>query len=458
MSTTYTYSLSGDFGGNIKPRRLQNTINDSVGVTQTITEINVIGDVVDIIVDGSLTAGEITAMNNIIASHDAGANPLVNLKTEGAINSTATLTVNQTGNRTISLPDATDMLVGENVSQKLQNKKLITANTEFADPSDNTKVIKLDTSSANTGTSTTLKGTQSGNRTITLPDADDTLVGENVSQNLSNKKLVDSSSYFVNVLDSTKEFIISLGNATSNTNTTIQSQQTGNRVITLPDATTTLVGTNISQTLTNKTIDADSNTVSNIDNGDIKTGAAIDASKIADGTVSNTEFQYLNNLSSNIQAQLNTLTAALTTKICDLYHKPVSVTSFTSVWTDVPMNIERTIDSNFTHVADSAEITIVNTDNYLIIAKCSTYNTTRTRSGSQFRLVRNGGGGYAPIEGTLGYLYNRYNGFLGYDTCSTPVIMTLNAGDKIKMQVQVIQGTTTLYVSSEGASIVIKSV
>jgi hypothetical protein len=57
-------------------------------------------------------------------------------------------------------------------------------------------------------------------------------------------------------------------------------------------------------TLTNKTIDADSNTISNIDDGNIKTGAAINAAKIADGSVSNTEFQYLDGVTSSIQTQL----------------------------------------------------------------------------------------------------------------------------------------------------------
>src|SRR3990167_1681506 len=38
-------------------------------------------------------------------------------------------------------------------------------------------------------------------------------------------------------------------------------------------------------------------------NADINSSAAIDASKITDGTVSNTEFQYINSLSSNVQTQ-----------------------------------------------------------------------------------------------------------------------------------------------------------
>ena len=52
------------------------------------------------------------------------------------------------------------------------------------------------------------------------------------------------------------------------------------------------------------------NNISNIDNADIKAAAAIDATKIADGTVTNAEFQYINSLSSNAQDQID-LKAAL---------------------------------------------------------------------------------------------------------------------------------------------------
>jgi hypothetical protein len=70
-------------------------------------------------------------------------------------------------------------------------------------------------------------------------------------------------------------------------------------------ATRSVVTEDRAATLTNKTIDADSNTITNIENADIKAGAAIDAAKIADGTVSNAEFQRLDGVTSNIQTQLD---------------------------------------------------------------------------------------------------------------------------------------------------------
>ncbi len=60
-------------------------------------------------------------------------------------------------------------------------------------------------------------------------------------------------------------------------------------------------------TFTNKTIDADGtgNSITNIEDANIKSAAAIDAAKIADASVSNTEFQYLNGVTSAIQTQLD---------------------------------------------------------------------------------------------------------------------------------------------------------
>ncbi|MBI9055869.1 MAG: hypothetical protein JEY96_18750, partial [Bacteroidales bacterium] len=69
--------------------------------------------------------------------------------------------------------------------------------------------------------------------------------------------------------------------------------------VTLP-TTGTLVTLSGNETLTNKTIDADNNTISNIDDGEIKAGAAIDATKIADGSIDNTEFENLDGLNQTL--------------------------------------------------------------------------------------------------------------------------------------------------------------
>lgn len=83
-----------------------------------------------------------------------------------------------------------------------------------------------------------------------------------------------------------------------------------------------LLGTTATQTLTNKTIDADLNTLTNIENADIKAAAGIAVNKLAalstsravvsDGsgflsaaTTTSTEIGYVNGVTSAIQTQLN---------------------------------------------------------------------------------------------------------------------------------------------------------
>ena len=66
-------------------------------------------------------------------------------------------------------------------------------------------------------------------------------------------------------------------------------------------------------TFTNKTIDADGtgNSITNIEDANIKAAAAIDATKIADGSVTSTEFQFINSLSSNAQTQIDAKQATI---------------------------------------------------------------------------------------------------------------------------------------------------
>ena len=93
-----------------------------------------------------------------------------------------------------------------------------------------------------------------------------------------------------------------------------------------------------SQTLTNKGIDADTNTLANIDNDEIKSAAGIDASKIADGTVSSTEFQFINTVTSNVQDQLDSKLSDITG---ESIHSLINVTS-TGCTTDQILKVSGT--------------------------------------------------------------------------------------------------------------------
>ncbi len=86
---------------------------------------------------------------------------------------------------------------------------------------------------------------------------------------------------------------------------------TGTVTLNIDNTVATLSGT---QTFTNKTIDADGtgNSITNIDNANIKASAAIDATKIHNGNVSNTEFGFLDGVTSAIQTQLDSKLSNIT--------------------------------------------------------------------------------------------------------------------------------------------------
>lgn len=97
---------------------------------------------------------------------------------------------------------------------------------------------------------------QTNNSTLTVPD----LGGVNqdfaltaATQTLSNKNLQDTTVAFTDSVDATKKIKFNAG-GTTGTSTTIAAAQTGDVTVTLPAATTTLVGDTTSQTLTNKTL------------------------------------------------------------------------------------------------------------------------------------------------------------------------------------------------------------
>jgi hypothetical protein len=84
-------------------------------------------------------------------------------------------------------------------------------------------------------------------------------------------------------------------------------QGNGTSAITATKAAPTgnVVGDSDVMTLTNKTIAAGSNTITGLADANIVTAAGINATKLGNGDVTNTQLSYLNTTTSNIQTQIN---------------------------------------------------------------------------------------------------------------------------------------------------------
>ena len=231
-------------------------------------------------VDTQLTAEDLDI------SADSGSNIAIDLDSEtlDLEGGTGIDTATGTNKVTFAIDSTVATLAG---SQALTNKTIdVDSNTVSNIEVDNLKSGVLDTDLSSTaGTDTTLP---SAKAVKTYVDAQVTA---------SDLDLISDSGTIDIDLDD-ESLTVSGG-------TGIDTSATGTTLTIAIDST--VVTESSTDTLTNKTIDADGtgNSITNIEDANIKSAAAIDASKIADGSVSNAEFQRLDGVTSDIQTQLD---------------------------------------------------------------------------------------------------------------------------------------------------------
>ena len=244
----------------------------------TLASAKAIKTYVDAVPIGDLTA--ITVGNGLSGTSLTG--PIPNLIIDTAI------TVDKTTAQTLSLKTLTSPVLNGTLSgTAFLDEDTLSSDSAIAVASQQSIKAYIDNNVSSVTPSSTTTFT---NKTI---DANGT------GNSISNLEVADLAS---GVLDTDLT-------AVAATDTTLASAKA---IKTYVDAQEHSVTPSSVTTFTNKTIDVDAtgNSITNLANANIKAAAAIDASKIADGSVSDAEFQRLDGLTSDIQTQLD-LKAAL---------------------------------------------------------------------------------------------------------------------------------------------------
>ena len=133
------------------------------------------------------------------------------------------------------------------------------------------------------------------------------------------------------------------------TTTTLAANQSADRTVNIPDASGTLMLRTTADTMQNKTIDATQNTVLNLSNSAVAANAGISASKLANGTVSDAEFQRLDGVTDNIQTQLNNRSLLGHT------HVAADISNFQST-----VSANSDVAASVAHAADAGKHRVIN--------------------------------------------------------------------------------------------------
>ena len=322
--TTIT-APSGTIVGTSDTQTLTNKTISSASNTITITESDIsdLGSYITASSTDTLTNKSINLTNNTLSGTTTEFNTALSDGSFATLAGTETLTnktINSASNTiTITESDISDLgsYITASSTDTLTNKTIDAASNTLSNIGNSSLTnSSITVTDGSTSTATSLGGTitfsgtaneievgeSSGTITIGLPD--NVTIGGNAT--VTGNLTVNGTTTTINstTVDVVNSFRFEGSTADEfETNLTVV-DPTADRTITLPNATGTVSLLDNTETLTNKTINADNNTLSNI--GDSELSSGISATKIGNGDVDNTELSYLNGVTSAIQTQIDT--------------------------------------------------------------------------------------------------------------------------------------------------------
>jgi hypothetical protein len=142
----------------------------------------------------------------------------------------------------ITMPAATDTLVGLATADTLTNKILSDDTCSFGDSADVTKKLEVELSGATTGKTMTIASSHTDNRTITLPNATDTLIGLATVDSITGAKTFDKDKV---LMKGTSTGVTTLSTANTGATSYTQTMQAKNGTIACQDDVTYIGTTSV---------------------------------------------------------------------------------------------------------------------------------------------------------------------------------------------------------------------
>ena len=240
--------------------------------------------------EGVLTTDLATETTNRIAGDNANATN-ISTNTSGLSAEITRATTAEGANATAITTEVADRIAGDaaNAIAIATNASDLATETTNRIAGDNANATNISTNTANIATNTT----DISNLETEL-DADSTalrnLINTNITDIATNVTNIATNATDIDALETLADGKIYLGNGSN-----VATEVTPSGDVTMSNAGVTTIANDAVTTV--KIADA------NVTNAKVATG--IDAAKLADGSVSNTELQYINTLSSNAQDQLD---------------------------------------------------------------------------------------------------------------------------------------------------------